>query len=197
MNKRSHLYVTGKILVDLPRKKRRWVLVGSILPDILCHTYFRGHTFQSSFDMVKKTMCNLKKRGRDNWFSYLMLGYVLHYVEDYFTFVHNPIYQGDLWTHILYEKQLEKYLRRERFSGVEQEAFEVLSFPMALQYVEESHRDYLRVAGTCETDARYIYRAVQVVSNCLLLAFAANERVSKCAKHTSHYLIHNYPKVKL
>ena len=161
------------------------------------HTYLTGHTWESAFEKIVRKMESFESWGGMSGFSCMYLGYLLHYVEDYFTFVHNPIYQGDLWTHILYEKQLEKYLKREQLAGVEQEAFEVLSFPMALQYVEESHRDYLRVAGTCETDARYIYRAVQVVSNCLLLAFAANERVSKCAKHTSHYLIHNYPKVKL
>lgn len=100
MNKRSHLFLTGKIAKNLPEEKKRWVLFGSILPDILCHTYLKGHTWESSFDGIEKRMYGLEQQGGDNRFSYLMLGWVLHYVEDFYTLAHNPVFAGDLQDHM-------------------------------------------------------------------------------------------------
>lgn len=62
MNKRSHLFVTEKIVKNLPEEKRSWVL---------------------------------------------------HYVEDFYTLAHNFVFEGGLPSHILYERQLEDYLKEE------------------------------------------------------------------------------------
>ena len=41
MKKRSHLFVTREIIEQVPQNKRKWLLLGSILPDILVHTYIK------------------------------------------------------------------------------------------------------------------------------------------------------------
>ena len=63
MNKRSHLFVTEKIVKNLPEEKRSWVL---------------------------------------------------HYVEDFYTLAHNFVFEGGLPSHILYERQLEDYLKEDK-----------------------------------------------------------------------------------
>ena len=50
MKKRSHLFVTREIIEQVPQNKRKWLLLCSILPDILVHTYIKKHTWKSSFD---------------------------------------------------------------------------------------------------------------------------------------------------
>ena len=153
MNKRSHLFVTGKIAEQIPEKGRNWFLLGSILPDFLYHTYWKGHMFESSFDSISKKMCELEKHGRDNRFSYLILGYILHYVEDFYTLAHNPVFEGSLPSHILYEKQLEEYLKEEdRFPENENDS--VMSLDATLQYLRDEHKEYLKEAGNFETDAK-------------------------------------------
>lgn len=42
MKKRSHLFVTKEIADQVPKSKRKWLLFGSILPDILVYTYIKN-----------------------------------------------------------------------------------------------------------------------------------------------------------
>lgn len=162
-------------------KQRSWVLFGSILPDLLYHTYLKGHTWESSFDRIEKRMYELEQHGSDNRFSYLMLGWVLHYVEDFYTLAHNPVFEGGLPSHILYERQLEDYLKEEAiFSEKENEP--AMSLTIAVRYLRENHEKYLKKAENFETDIHYIYEAVRAVSSCLLRAIAVNEQESKEAE---------------
>lgn len=130
MNKRSHLFVTEKIVKNLPEEKRSWVL---------------------------------------------------HYVEDFYTLAHNFVFEGGLPSHILYERQLEDYLKEEAiFSEKENEP--AMSLTIAVRYLRENHEKYLKKAENFETDIHYIYEAVRAVSSCLLRAIAVNEQESKEAE---------------
>lgn len=196
MNKRCHLLITAKIVRNLPKEKRSWVLFGSILPDLMYHTYLKGHFWESSFDMIEKRMYELVQHGSDNRFSYLMLGWVLHYVEDFYTLAHNSVFEGGLPSHILYERQLEDYLKEEaEFS--ERESGPAMSLAAVIQYLRENHERYLTKAGNFETDIHYIYEAVQAVSSCLLRAFAVNAGESKETEGIPAYAIPDYHKVRL
>ena len=196
MNKRSHLFVTEKIVKNLPKEKRSWVLFGSVLPDLLYHTYLKGHKWESSFDSISRKMYELEKHGRDNRLSYLMFGYILHYVEDFYTLAHNPIFEGGLPSHILYEGQLEDYLKEEAVFS-EKENVPAMSLAATIQYLRENHERYLTKAGNFETDIHYIYEAVQAVSSCLLRAIAVNEQESKETEGIPVYAISDYQKVRL
>lgn len=170
--------VTGKLVKDLPKEKRRWVLLGCVLPDYLYHTYIVGHTYQNAFDRISKKMLGMKKCGRDNWMSYLMLGYIFHYVEDFYTLAHNQVFQGNLRSHISYERQLEEFLKEEEWLPKEENT-QVMPLVDTIQYLKEAHRAYLKRAGGFGTDIEYIYSSLQVVSNCLLRVLAENERKSR------------------
>lgn len=65
MNKKSHIVFTKKMNIEVPSRCRVGLLVGSILPDILVHTYLTGHTWKASGAMI------------------------LHYIEDFFTMSHS------------------------------------------------------------------------------------------------------------
>lgn len=69
-------------------------MLGSILPDILVHTYIKKHTWKSSFDNTVNRIQKLEEKGKNSRYSFLKLGYVLHYVEDFFTYAHNSIFEG-------------------------------------------------------------------------------------------------------
>ena len=130
MNKRSHLFVTEKIVKNLPEEKRSWVL---------------------------------------------------HYVEDFYTLAHNFVFEGGLPSHILYERQLEDYLKEEAVFS-EKENKPAMSLTATIRYLRENHEKYLIKAGNFETDICYIYKAVQAVSSCLLRAIAVNQQEIKEAE---------------
>ena len=91
MKKRSHLFVTREIIEQVPQNKRKWLLLGSILPDILVHTYIKKHTWKSSFDNTVNRIQKLEEKGKNSRYSFLKLGYVLHYVEDFLNMLHMKV----------------------------------------------------------------------------------------------------------
>ena len=64
MKKRSHLFVTREIIEQVPQNKRKWLLLGSILPDILVHTYIKKHTWKVHLIIQSTGYRSWKKRGR-------------------------------------------------------------------------------------------------------------------------------------
>ena len=94
--------------------------------------------------------------GRNNRYSYLMLGYMLHYVEDFYTLAHNPVFEGNLSEHIMYERKLSKYLSERNYllSGKKEKKMTITA---VLEYFKNSDNTYLEQAGDFETDVLYIY----------------------------------------
>ncbi len=94
--------------------------------------------------------------GRNNRYSYLMLGYMLHYVEDFYTLTHNPVFEGNLSEHIMYERKLSNYLSERNYllSGKKDNKMTITA---VLEYLKNSHKTYLEQAGDFETDVLYIY----------------------------------------
>ena len=160
MKKRSHLFVTREIIEQVPQNKRKWLLLGSILPDILVHTYIKKHTWKSSFDNTVNRIQKLEEKGKNSRYSFLKLGYVLHYVED-----------------VAYESGFQKFLFGH--GHVEQEDTSrigemVHSVEEAVEYLKKNHALYMTEAGDNETDARYIRNASKTIGTFLVRAFAMN-----------------------
>ena len=177
MKKRSHLFVNREIIEQVPENKRKWLLLGSILPDILVHTYIKKHTWKSSFDNTVNRIQKLEEKGKNSRYSFLKLGYVLHYVEDFFTYAHNSIFEGGFSEHVAYESGFQKFLFGH--GHVEQEETSrigemVHSVEEAVEYLKKNHALYMTEAGDNETDARYIRNASKTIGTFLVRAFAMN-----------------------
>ena len=110
MNKYGHVTVTKRLTPKLKKRHDFALRLGSIMPDILLHTYIKGHTWDSSYNKVSRRLQRLERHGRMNCFSFLSLGYALHYIEDYFTFPHNSWYPEPMSEHVLYEIKFMNYI---------------------------------------------------------------------------------------
>ena len=86
MNKYGHVTVTKRLTPNLKKRHDFALRLGSIMPDILLHTYIKGHTWDSSYDKIARRLHRLERHGRMNCLSFLSLGYALHYIEDYLHF---------------------------------------------------------------------------------------------------------------
>ena len=89
--------------IELPAGCRRGLYLGSILPDLLVHTYLRGHTWDTSGEKVLTKLKELEELGILNVWTGIRFGMLLHYLEDFFTMAHSRYFQGNLVEHIRYE----------------------------------------------------------------------------------------------
>ena len=80
MDKIGHLVVTKSLTGNMHKTHKAALLLGSILPDLFVYTYLEGHTWEATFDKIINHMEVLEEKGRGGCFSYLKLGWVLHYV---------------------------------------------------------------------------------------------------------------------
>lgn len=54
MNKYGHVTVTKRLTPNLKKRHDFALRLGSIMPDILLHTYIKGHTWDSSYDKIAR-----------------------------------------------------------------------------------------------------------------------------------------------
>lgn len=178
MNKNGHLFITKSVTVELLAKYRFWIKLGSIAPDLLFHTYLRGHTWDTTFDRNSIHMERLWEHGHMNRWSCFKLGYLLHYVEDYFTYPHSKDFPGMLLAHVIYERDLTAYLQCEKtsFDCINGMDMHSASIDMLFMYLQVLHDDYLRQKKGLETDTKYIMKAANAFVQCFIGAFERKEQ---------------------
>lgn len=162
MNKKGHLLLTERIMGKDFLPYKRWLLFGSILPDLLYHTYLTGHTWESAFEKIVRKMESFESWGGMSGFSCMYLGYLLHYVEDFFTFPHNSGFRGRLAEHIQYEKQFTQYLLGDN----DQPALNTENITSTDDLKDQLcrlHERYEQEKSGFETDERYICQAISYV----------------------------------
>ena len=182
MNKSGHLIVTGSLFQNLDRRYKFWLLVGSILPDIFVHTYLTGHTWAASFSLTAEKMRQLEWKGRMNSFSFLKLGYILHYIEDYFTFPHTEGYTGSLSDHVRYEKELTEYLSVHHDFMDFKDCDDTASIDTLIIYLEKNHQKYKEIVPGFANDFKYIFWAAGKVACSYARIFEKNQKSAEIRK---------------
>lgn len=181
MNKKGHLLVTKLVSQKTGTKHRFWLLLGSITPDLLFHTYIKGHTWKASFERQSINIEKLWNEGHENRWFYFKLGYHLHYIEDYFTYPHNETFPGMALAHMVYEKDLTQALQNwQPCTSIPGMDMESASVDMLYMYLHVLHDDYLlqKKRGP-ETDRKYILGAACAFAQCMISAFSRNEQKIK------------------
>lgn len=185
MNKQGHLFMTGKMMPKDYIPYRRWLLFGSILPDLLFHTFLAGHTWDAMYEKTIRGMEELERWGEMNRCSCLCLGFYLHYVEDYFTLPHNQNFSGGFTAHVLYEKRFTQYLMRAKEADKTQQDHEwkVSSFRELQAKIESLHTEYiLNKKSGFVNDEKYISKAVYCVLDYFALVLVRNRQVLDTAR---------------
>lgn len=89
---------------------KRWFALGSIYPDCTHQRFIHMHEIGAAGNMVarmihrfcKKSLCSGQNL---SWWRSLRLGIVMHYVCDFFCYVHTVGFGGSLLEHRAYEQQ--------------------------------------------------------------------------------------------
>ena len=176
MRKKSHVslarYLVDRIDEQELTRHRKAFCLGSILPDCKPSFLTTKHEMQGTFEQVQAEIYRLSQ-GEDvaNMRAYFRdLGQVVHYIADYFTFPHNPHYEGSLREHCQYEKWLKQDLREYigRLKEVAPDAWpQGLNTPEAIcELIRRQHDAYLRRKTNVQEDCR------QIVFMCYLVVAA-------------------------
>lgn len=151
MKKKSHILVTKTLMNEIPGKYQPLLTLGSILPDLLFHTYITGHTWDSSYDKVSRWIYRLEKYGRNNFCFYLMLGYTLHLTKEGIISSSKEELMPLSLTMEYLKKCHADYLK------------------YSLEHIKSAEADMMY-----KNDLKYMCRAVNAVGNCLLNAIWIN-----------------------
>lgn len=175
MNKIGHINVTRRLSVNLNGAGRFCLVLGSILPDIFVHTYIVGHKWETTFEKNCERLARLENWGGMDCISYIRLGYIIHYIEDYFTYPHNTIFEEDMKAHIKYENEFYAFLRELGDTKVEAED-DRLSVAELCSWLEKTHKEYIEEPEhNHAVDFLYITKAAQKTAECMVAAFERNE----------------------
>lgn len=168
MDKIGHLVMTKSLSGNIHRAHKAALLFGSILPDLLVYTYLEGHTWEATFEQITKQMKALEAKGRGGSFSYfLKLGWILHYVEDYFTYPHNTIFEGTIPEHYAYEKKMTKWMREGALEQMSLPSCKKLDSAAEVEErLQELHDRYLSQKMCYENDMAYMRQMVSEILNC-------------------------------
>ena len=147
---------------------------GSIMPDILVYTYIKGHEYSGSFEKIKSKILKLEEKGKWSIRSCYRLGYLLHYLEDYFTYPHNNNFTLGLMKHREYEVGLQpKFLEylKNRWKDKQNDNLEAYEHTPAMDIFNKMHDDYMMARPVHERDCRYIVDSAERIAAAFFLLF--------------------------
>lgn len=172
MNKLSHLLVTKAVLSKytvLDRRQKMLVLAGSVLPDILLHTYIKSHTWQARsaevFEAIRKHHNTCKHHGM----MLMRYGCMLHYIEDFFTWAHNETFHGTLQEHAGYEIRLYRHLLSRKNEPMRAEELCAQNAGQLISQLRALHEEYMDRTPAPENDRHYIFQAAGMAADFLLV----------------------------
>ena len=165
-----------------------WILkmafvFGSIEPDINVLTYFRGsihgeeklrgHNYENALKYMEKLAGRLERGKLGKLSRSFLLGKLIHYVADAFTYPHNAMFKGSLRQHCQYETELHGYVN----TMIKEDCVKMRKLPEnadAIEYVEAMHKCYEALERTDHTgysetelqaDFYYITSAISMVAD--------------------------------
>lgn len=166
-------YIMNHMDAGASKLQKAAFIFGSIEPDINMLTYFRGsirgeeklrgHNYENVMKYMEKLIKKLEKGGMGTVRQSFLLGKLVHYVADSFTYPHNSIFPGNLREHCQYETKLHDYVNRT-ISSVDVNVESIDDGRDIVEYLREMHDMYVSEAPGCENDYRHITNAISVVT---------------------------------
>lgn len=113
-------YLLNNSVIYIPENIRPFFIWGSIEPDYNVFTYLRGsirkqvlrgHNYDNVIDSINSLITRLQDGMKNKYSYFYLLGKLIHYVADAFTFPHNKEFEGSLAEHCRYEHKLHNEMK--------------------------------------------------------------------------------------
>lgn len=164
-------YLLSKTNMEMSEREKQAFLFGNIEPDFNWFTYlrgsiwhqaFHGHNYENAHDYIAWLIYRMEHEKLSGVRKYYVLGKLLHYVADAFTFPHNSAFPGTIVEHCRYEKVLsgcmQEVLRQGRSLRPIYEPQKSL-----MEQFEQMHEAYEIEEMGYENDCTYILEAATLV----------------------------------
>ena len=163
-------YLIEKTEYSISYRCRYAFIYGTLEPDLNPFTYLRGslnqqmlrgHNYDNVQNTIKKLINKLKNEKEWGVRKCFLLGKLIHYIADIFTYPHNRIFTGTLKEHCQYESEFHLYfnamLERDVVMGIP-------DYDRGLfQQIEEYHQQYLKAQRDFSSDSIYIVAITSMV----------------------------------
>ncbi len=184
MKATSHFAVAHLIYAALQKRgiylNRTAFVYGNIAPDQTPAMWVSPHfgkvcsreTSEILIDLSQIPVCSTGRVGAE--YS-KQLGYMCHFLCDYFCFAHNDDFPAGIKQHVTYENELDAFLRRNCLKILDVDgSLPVQSFANIAELIrntEEGKREYLDVGHSLKNDLTYAFDAC-VSSVCNIVAIS-------------------------
>lgn len=166
-------YIMDHMDAGASKLQKAVFVFGSIEPDINMLTYLRGsihgeeklrgHNYENVMKYMEKLTKKLEKGGMGTVRQSFLLGKLVHYVADSFTYPHNSIFPGNLKEHCQYETELHGYVNK-MIASADVNMDSIDDELDIVEYLRELHDRYVSETPGCENDYGYITHAISVVT---------------------------------
>lgn len=174
MRKKSHWRLANYLIRDNERPMIAFMFkVGSVAPDFMLRSMLLGHTYDETCHRVEQRLDKLAECGRWNMLSAYRMGYVTHYLADYFTAPHNKVKDFGFMEHCLFEKQQQEQMRRY-LETLWENPKQYYDTSDAMNYLKLQHESYEQEEPDVENDCAYIVEITEQVTYQMFALF--NER---------------------
>lgn len=184
MRKKSHWRLADYLMRENERPIIEFMFkIGSVAPDFMLRSMIKGHSYETTTERVISRLEKLEEYGCWNLVSAYRLGYVTHYLADYFTAPHNMQETFGFKEHCVFEKHQLQMLREQLEEQWETPAcYKVQSDVMA--YLCRIHEEYMSQSPEVERDCDYIVTVTEQVAYQMFALF--NERQQSASFQILH-----------
>ncbi len=158
METKDHLYLAKQITGTADfggRINSSAFEYGCISPDVNPLTYIKGHTYAGTASYVRKTLSRIHGKLKTP-VDFFDLGRAVHFIGDYFTFPHTPLFSGTLAEHVSYEKLLHKHIVSEKNEILAESRLDLSNAGKCIRLLESVQEKYYKAKNSFENDWNYI-----------------------------------------
>ncbi len=175
METKDHLALGKYLLYNTENNftplQKKLFLIGNVLPDVWLFSYavgiaerknLKGHIHSNAKKRVEKHIRYIKKHKDNKYKNSFMLGVLMHYLADSFTYPHSDHYAFGISQHKKYEHELHRMMWKEIFLSNNQYMKEIhLEHLDAM--VKKAYKGYTGIIHTPKSDCKYILEMAEKV----------------------------------
>jgi len=183
----SHKLLGQYLITDLyglsARRYEKAFIFGCVEPDYNPLTYlrgscqarfFKGHNFKNAKPCIMRLIQKLQQRKRWGIREFYLLGKLIHYIADAFTYPHNEFYKNSIIAHLRYEESLHNFLQKK--IGMMPGLLQRYIGASAVEYIFLTHQQYSAASTGLLTDVQYIVDTTTMILSMFELGTIAPNR---------------------
>ncbi|MDK2807632.1 MAG: hypothetical protein PWP24_365, partial [Clostridiales bacterium] len=191
--KKSHLSVAAYLVnskgMEGLKEHKKSFYIGSILPDCIPSFITRRRCIEDTLPILRQEIDKITQdydidQGISMYYC-RHLGVITHYIADYFTFLHNQIFPGNIKDHCIYEEELKHQMRQYVKSGEARKEREdcplFRNTDEIIDFIKRMHSEYLKLMIEVKVDCEYIvelcHRVVDAILQLLELALLKEKQI--------------------